>query len=112
MSEMNSIPDQITIDPPADLQRRLIYFVTEYLNRGFPVRDAVGAGFKALADSYNDGREIRVTEETFEKTVASFQKQLDEYRVQQEAGAVAVGDGVFVEVVSDDEYRERVAKET
>lgn len=108
----NSIPDEITIDPPADLQRRLIYFVTEYLNRGFPVRDAVGAGFKALADSYNDGREIRVTEETFEKTVATFQKQLDEYRAQQEAGASPIGEGLYVEVVSDDEYRERIAKGT
>ena len=107
---MNEIPDQITVEAPADLQKRLIYFVTDFLNRGYPVREAVGAGFRTLADSYNDGREIRVTEEAFEKTVASFEQQLETYRAQQEAGGQPVGDGVYVEVVSDDEYRERVAK--
>jgi hypothetical protein len=104
---MVGIPDQVSIDAPADLQKRLIYFVTEYLNRGLSVRDAVGRGFKTTADSYNDGREIRVTEEVFERTVASFEKQLEEYREQQARGAQAVGEGVYVEVVSDDEYREQ-----
>jgi hypothetical protein len=106
-----SIPNQIAIaiEAPFDLQKRLIHFVTEYLNRGFSVRDAVGRGFKATADSYNDGREIRVSEEVFERTVASFEKQLEEYRKQQAAGAQAVGEGVYVEVVSEDEYRERTS---
>lgn len=106
----NAIPNQVSIQAPADTQKRLIYFVTEYLNRGFRVRDAVSAGFKALSDSFGDGSEVRVTEEAFEKTVAYFEKAVETYRMQQEAGAQAVGGGLYAQVVDEDEYRERVAR--
>jgi len=104
----HAIPDQVTIQAPADTQKRLIFFVTEFLNRGFRVRDAVSAGFKSLSDSLGVGSEVRVTEEAFEKTVAYFEKAVETFRAQQEAGAQAVGGGLYAEVVSEDEYRERV----
>ncbi len=104
------VPGQVTIQTPADTQKRLIYFVTEYLNRGYRVRDAVSAGFKALSDSFGEGSEVRVTEEAFEKNVAYFEKAVETYRAQQEAGAQPVGGGLYAEVVDDDEYRERVAR--
>jgi hypothetical protein len=98
---------EVAIEAPADLQQRLIHFVTDYLNRGYRVRDAVSAGFKALADSYGEGSNVRVTEETFEKTVTYFEVALEKYRVEQEKGVAPVGGGIYAEVVSDDEYRER-----
>lgn len=104
------VPDQITIQTPEDTQKRLIYFVTDFLNRGYRVRDAVSAAFKALSDSFGEGSEVRVTEEAFEKTVAYFEKAVETYRAQQEAGAQAVGGGLYAEVVDDDEYRERVSR--
>ena len=107
---MSELPDQVTVEAPKDTQKRLIYFVTEYLNRGFRARDAVSAGFKALADSLGGGAEVRVNEEAFEKTVAYFEKAVETYRVQQEAGAKAVGGGIYAEVVGEDEYRERMAR--
>jgi hypothetical protein len=104
------VPNEITVQAPPDTQRRLIFFVTDFLNRGYRVRDAVSAGFKSLADSFGEGSELRVNEETFEKTCAYFEKAVETYRMQQEAGATAVGGGVYAEVVGEDEYRERVAK--
>lgn len=106
------VPSEIAVQAPADTQKRLIFFVTDFLNRGYRVRDAVSAGFKALADSFGELSEVRVTEETFEKTVAYFEKAVETYRAQQEVGAVAVGGGVYAEVVSDDEYQERIARGT
>jgi len=103
-----AMPNEITIQAPQDTQRRLIHFVTEFLNRGYRVRDAVAAGFKALSDSFGVGSEVRVTEEAFEKTVAYFEKAVETYRAQQEAGRQAVGGGLYVETVPEDEYRERL----
>lgn len=98
--------DDVSIQVPEDFRKRLIHFVTDLLNRNVPVRDAVGRGFKAVADSYGDC-DMRVTEEVFEKTVAYFEKALEEYRAQQEAGRQAVGGGIYAEIVSDEEYAER-----
>jgi hypothetical protein len=107
--DSHTVPDQVAIQVPQDTQKRLIYFVTEYLNRGYRVRDAVSAGFKALSDSFGVDSEVRVTEEAFERTCAYFEKAVEEYREQQQIGARAVGDGLYAEVVDDDEYRERVS---
>jgi len=104
------VPDQVQVRAPADTQKRLIYFVTEYLNRGHRVRDAVAHGFKALSDSFGEGSEVRVTEEAFERTVAYFEKAVETFRAQQAAGAQPVGGGVYAEVVGEDEYRERTAR--
>jgi ribosomal protein S7 len=106
MSFEGHVPNEITVQAPADTQKRLIFFVTDFLNRGYRVRDAVSAGFKALADSLGELAEVRVTEETFEKTVAYFEKAVETYRAQQETGAVAVGGGIYAEAVGEDEYRE------
>jgi hypothetical protein len=107
---VGGVPNQVTIQAPADTQKRLIFFVTEYLNRGYGVRDAVSAAFKVLSDSYGEGSEVRVTEEAFEKTVGYFEKAVETFRMQQEMGAQAVGDGLYAEVVDDDEYRERASR--
>lgn len=101
--------NQFNVAAPPDTQKRLIYFVTEYLNRGFRVRDAVSAGFKALADSLGQV-EMRVTEEAFEKTVAYFEAAVAKYRAEQEKGSSVALGGLYAEVVSDDEYRERIQK--
>jgi hypothetical protein len=106
-SAARAVPAEVQVQAPADTQKRLIYFVTEYLNRGYRVRDAVAGGFKSLSDSLGEGSEVRVTEEAFEKTVAYFEKAVEHYRAQQEAGRQAVGGGVYAEVVGEDEYRER-----
>lgn len=107
-SSAAALPKQVAIQAPHDTQKRLIYFVTEFLNRGYRVRDAVAAGFKSLSDSLGEGSEVRVTEEAFEKTVAYFARAVEAYRVAQEAGLEVVGGGLYAEVVPDDEYRERL----
>jgi hypothetical protein len=99
--------DEIAIQAPADLQKRLIYFVCEYLNRGFRVRDAVSAGVKAMIESYGESANVRLTEEAFEKTVVYFEAAIEKYRAEQEKGAAPVSNGIYVEAVGDDEYRER-----
>jgi hypothetical protein len=98
---------EVTVAAPVDLQKRLIYFVREYLNRGFRVRDAVSAGFKAVADSYGETANVRVTEESFEKMVTYFEQAVEKYRTEQGKGSAAVGGGLYAEVVSDDEFHER-----
>jgi len=102
----NYVPNDVQVSAPLDTQKRLIHFVTEYLNRGYRVRDAVSAAFKSLAESFGEA-EVRVTEEAFEKTVTYFESAVEKYRAEQEAGTKAVGGGIYAEVVSDDEYRER-----
>lgn len=102
----NHVPNNVQVSAPADTQKRLIFFVTEHLNRGFRVRDAVSAAFKSLAESLGEA-EVCVTEETFEKMVAYFESAVEKYRAEQEKGAKAVGGGIYAEVVSDDEYRDR-----
>src|SRR5271154_4484380 len=93
-----------------EVQNRLHTLVADYLTRGYPVRDAVSKGLKTLADesarSSNVSSEVRLSEEDFEKLVAGYDRLLEKYRMEQERGAVPVGGGVYVEVVSDDDYRE------
>jgi len=42
--------------------------------------------------------------------VAYFDKALEEFRAQKEAGRQAVGGGLYAEIVSEDEYREHAEK--
>src|SRR5208337_4763390 len=97
-----------------EVQNRLHVFVADFLTRGYVVRDAVAMGLKALADesacSSNMPSDVRLSEEDFEKLVAGYDRLFEKYRMEQERGAVPVGGGVYAEVVSDDEYQERVAK--
>ena len=110
---MSEMPAEITIQAPAaEVQHLLVQFVTERLNRGWKVRDAVAASFKALSDHYGEGSEVRVTEEAFEKTVAYFEQALETYRREQEAGRKPVGSGLYAEVVGDDEYAERIKNQS
>jgi hypothetical protein len=97
-----------------EVQNRLHTLVVDYLTRGHGVRDAVARGLKVLADesvqASNMPSDVRVSEEDFEKLVAGYERLLEKYRAEQERGAVPVGGGVYAEIVSDDEYQERVAK--
>lgn len=104
MSELKA-----TVAAPADTSRLLIDFVRDYLHRGYRVRDAVGAGFRAVANHYGPDSEVAVSEEAFEKTVAYFEGAVEAYRAAQEAGHSAVTHGLYAEVVSDDEFRSRVS---
>lgn len=110
---MYAIPNEISITPEADFKKRLVHFMSEFCSRGFSVREATYKAIKATADSYNDGREISVSEEAFEKLVLGFETDLEKWRASKDAAAgsngTAVGGGVVVEVVSDGEYRERMA---
>lgn len=99
---------QVQIQAPPDFQKRLIHFVTEYLNRGWRVRDAVLEALKATQDSYGSDVEFRMGAEQVEKLVAYFEHAVETYRAQEEAGHQAVGGGLYAEVVSEDEYVERI----
>ena len=108
---MRAIPTEVTITPEVDFRKRLIHFMSEFCSRGFSVREATYKAIKATADSYNDGREISVSEEAFERLVAGFEADVEKWKATQQAareeGGTAVAGGVVVEVVSDDEFRER-----
>lgn len=98
--------DEIQIGVPADFQKRIVHFTTDFLNRGWLVRDAVLEGIKATNGSYGEGVTFKMTEEAVEKVIAYFEQTVEDYRAAQERGQVAVADGVAAEVVSDEEYRE------
>jgi hypothetical protein len=102
---------EIQVQAPADFQKRLIYFTTELLNRGWRVREAVLQGMKKTRDSYGEGVEFGITSEHMEKLIAYFEQTVEEWRARQEAGQQAVGGGVYAEVVSQDEYDERITKQ-
>lgn len=102
--------ERVQIGAPPDFQKRLIHFVTEQLNRGWRVRDAVLEGLKRVQDSYGSDVEIRVGAEQVENLVTYFEGAVEAYRQQQESGHQAVGGGLYAEVVSDDEYAERTGK--
>jgi hypothetical protein len=106
------LPTQVQITPEQDFKRRLIHFMSEFCSRGFSVREATYKAIKATADSYNDGREISVSEEAFEKLVVGFEADLERWKASQEeaarANGVAVGGGVIVEFVPEGELYERV----
>lgn len=106
------LPAQIQITPEQDFKRRLVYFMSEFCSRGFSVREATYKAIKATADSYNDGREISVSEEAFEKLVVGFEADLEKWKASQEeaarANGVAVGGGMVVELVPEGEFYERV----
>lgn len=94
------------VQAPPDFQRRLIHFVTEHLNRGWRVRDAVLEGLKKTQDSYGVDVEFRLGGEAVENLVKYFEDAVEGYREQKDAGRQVVADGVGVEVVGDDEFRE------
>jgi hypothetical protein len=103
--------EQVQIQAPPDFQKRVIHFVTEYLNRGWRVRDAVLEALKATQDSYGADVEFRIGAEHVEKLVAYFESAVEAFRAQQEAGRRVVGGGLYAEVVSEDEYAEWIKKE-
>jgi hypothetical protein len=92
---------RLEISAPPDLQKRIIQFVTDYLNRGYRVRDAVAAAIRDTQTSYGDDVELGLNEEAFEKLAAYFERALETYRANKESGSVAVGEGVYVDVVKD-----------
>lgn len=110
ITEMTDLPDKLNMPLPADASTRLIQFVTDRLNRGYRVREAVSAAFKDLGDSYGSmgvSGEMRINEEAFEKTVAYFEGALEKFHAQQAEGAKPVADGLYAEVVDDDEFERR-----
>jgi len=102
--------DRVQIGVPPDFQKRLIQFVTDHLNRGWRVRDAVLESMKKVQDSYGADVEIRMGAEQIENLVAYFERAVETYREGQEAGRQAVGGGLYAEVVSEDEYAERTKR--
>jgi len=102
--------DDVQVHAPPDFQKRLIYFVTEHLNRGWRTRDAVLEAMKKTTDSYGEGVEIRVTGEVMEKLIAYFEDAVEKWRAEQDSGGQAVGGGLYAEVVDPDEYDERVRR--
>ena len=101
---------QVQVQAPPDFQKRVIHFVTEYLNRGWLVRDAVLEALKTVQDSYGADVEFRIGAEEVDKLIAYFEGAVEAYREQQEAGRQAVGEGLYAEVVGADEYADRIAK--
>ena len=102
--------DHVQIGVPSDFQKRLIHFVTEHLNRGWRVRDAVLESLKKVQDSYGTDVEIRVGAAEVENLVAYFERAVESYRESQDAGRQAVGGGLYAEVVDEDEYVERTKR--
>jgi hypothetical protein len=107
---MSELLDKLNMPLPPDASARLIHFVTDYLNRGYQPRAAVLAAFKALGDSYGSmgiSGEMRVSEEAIEKTVTYFEQAVERYRAQEAAGAKPVVDGLYAQVVDDDEFEKQ-----
>jgi hypothetical protein len=102
--------ESVQIQAPADFQKRVIHFVTDLLNRGWRVRDAVLEGMKRTNDSYGAGVEFRINADAMEKLVAYFENAVEQWREQREVGGKAVGGGLYAEVVGQDEYDERTKK--
>lgn len=102
--------ESVQIQAPEDFQKRVIHFVTELLNRGWRVRDAVLEGMKRTNDSYGAGVEFRINADAMEKLVAYFEGAVEQWREQREAGGQAVGGGLYAETVGQDEYDERTRK--
>ncbi|HTQ41416.1 MAG TPA: hypothetical protein VMI75_01585 [Polyangiaceae bacterium] len=100
----------VSIQVPADFQKRVIYFVSELLNRKWRVRDAVLEGMKRTNASYGEGVEFRVSADAMERLIAYFEGAVEQWQEQREAGAEAVGSGLYAEVVSQDEYDDRTRK--
>lgn len=100
----------VQIQAPADFQKRVVHFVTELLNRGWRVRDAVLEGMKRTNDSYGEGVEFRINADAMEKLVTYFEGAVEQWREQRETGGHAVGDGFYAETVDQDEYDERTRK--
>lgn len=92
-----------------EYQERLHQFMSENLNAGLLVRDALRAALKRLADYavlQNGVRtEVRMPNESeFEALATKYEEAIARYREEQERGAKPVGGGVYAEVVSDDDY--------
>lgn len=102
--------ESVQIQAPADFQKRVIHFVTDLLNRGWRVRDAVLEGMKRTNDSYGQGVEFAITGDAMEKLIAYFEAAVEQWREARETGQEAVGGGLYAEVVGQDEYDERTKK--
>src|SRR5580692_9654880 len=99
-------------------------YITAYvLEERKSVREAVLAGMAALLKEIeyvkpivvNPGSpplplRVQFTDETFENLVQHYQKELENYSIQKEQGAQAVGGGVYAEVITDEDYAERMKR--
>lgn len=106
------VVDRVQIQEPSDLRKRIVYFVTEYLNRGFRVREAVLEGIKRTQDSYGSDAEFQIGADFVESLVTYFERAVETYRSEEAAGRHAVGHGIYAEVVSDDDYLDRMVKKS
>ena len=81
-----------------------------------PVREAVRKSLDQLADwmrsmNYPINAFTFDTEEQFEKLVKLAEKSVEDFRTNQEKGAVPIGQhGVYADKVSDEEFNERMRK--
>ena len=96
-----------------EINQRLQLHIADFVNRKFSPRDAVAGALRAVADwASAEGfpAAVQVGEEDFERLVTQVEQMIERFRAEQEKGAVPVGGGVYVDVVDNDEYAERMKR--